>query len=113
MFGEVWVGLVGGIRFGMMRMTNSVGAPATHSTAGRWLAQAINAFRAEAGHFDHKPSFSQTHTHFYPFTYTMKLLLLVAFTGILGAYASCENGCSGHGHCGLYDMPVHDVSIAA
>merc|ERR1719478_536766 len=29
---------------------------------------------------------------------------LVAAMGIIGASASCENGCSGHGHCGLYDI---------
>jgi len=32
----------------------------------------------------------------------MKLLIL--FAVIATAAASCENGCSGHGHCGLYDI---------
>ena len=31
----------------------------------------------------------------------MKFLILIAL--VAGAAASCENGCSGHGHCGLYD----------
>lgn len=32
----------------------------------------------------------------------MKIVLLLAL--VAGAVASCQNGCSGHGHCGLYDM---------
>jgi len=32
--------------------------------------------------------------------------LFVLFAVLATAAASCENGCSGHGHCGLYDLPV-------
>jgi len=35
----------------------------------------------------------------------MKLLFIVVVAAMAGtAYASCPNACSGHGHCGLYDL---------